>query len=114
MYHVTEEEDWKESIRNIALVTERYIILHERFSNKKEIYTSPHVNFRGYSDYKDRLGDLGFKEILSKPTHVVGNGLYSGFITRLFPKIIYGIDHYLIFRLDANFNRSLIKVLEKE
>ncbi|HLD10505.1 MAG TPA: class I SAM-dependent methyltransferase [Candidatus Nanoarchaeia archaeon] len=114
LYHILDDEEWGKTLEKFSQLSRKYIILHESFSNNLPPYTLPHVKFRKYSYLRDKLESLGFKEIRSKPTHILGNRLYLSIITKFFPRTVYRVDRFLIFRLNKKlFSNHFIKVFEK-
>ena len=113
LYHITDKEDWQEAIRNLAFVTNNYLVLHERFPIFKSIVSSRHVKCRTRSEVAKEMQKNGFFEIARIPTSVIRRFPFF----RLFniaPSFFYKLDKSLI---DCEFSNriggSFIKIFEK-
>ena len=92
LYHILDDNEWRLTLKSFSKIARKYIILHERFLNKKPIVISNHIKFRSYSHLKEELGRLDFEECISIPTHFMSLRLLTYKINKFCPKFFYILD----------------------
>ncbi|MDD5639011.1 MAG: class I SAM-dependent methyltransferase, partial [Candidatus Pacebacteria bacterium] len=92
LYHVIDDKEWEACIKKFSLISNKYIILHQRFTNRKPMIISNHIKYRSYKEITALLESLGFKEYKSIPTHFMALRLFTYRISKHFPKAFYKLD----------------------
>jgi len=100
LYHILNEKNWENSIANLCKLSNKYVILHERFLKRKPIISSKHINVRTYRTTKEMLEKYGYKEYMSTPTHFFVLRIFTYKISKYFPKMFYKIDKFTLNTLD--------------
>ena len=113
LYHITDPDGWKESIRNLAFVTKNYLVLHERFPVYKSIFSARHVRCRTRKEVATEMKENNFFEIAQIPTGVIRRFPFF-WLFNISPGFFYNLDKSLI---DCEFSNriagSFIKIFEK-
>jgi cyclopropane fatty-acyl-phospholipid synthase-like methyltransferase len=117
LYHILDDKEWDKSIKNLCNLSNKYVILHERFQKRKQLISSKHVNARPYKKTIDTLEKYGFKEYKSTATHFIAQRLFTYKFSKYFPKTFYKIDKFILQILDTLKLNSLgshhIKVFKR-
>jgi hypothetical protein len=92
LYHILKEEDYRNSLENIASHSQKYVILHEKFLKKSPLISARHVRFRRREVTNQILNSRGFYLHSEIPTHFFAMRLFTYRINRIFPSLLYGID----------------------
>lgn len=92
LYYILDDEEWELTLKKFSKIAKKYIILHERFLNRKPLVISKHIKFRSYNRLKNKLKQFGFKEYISIPTHFMALRLFTYKITKFFPRFFYTLD----------------------
>jgi SAM-dependent methyltransferase len=96
LYHILGEADYRSALSNIADHSERYVILHERFFNRVPLITFSHIRFRRSEVTNQILNAKGFFLYSEIPSHFFGVRLFSSFIYKISPSLLYKIDKMII------------------
>lgn len=117
LFHILDDKKWEESVKKMCSLSNRYVILHERFPRYKQLISSKHLNMRTYKQTSSLLNENSFYEVLSIPTHFWASLLPIYRITNFFPSFFYKLDRLTIDFIDKlsfkNFGSSYIKVFER-
>lgn len=114
LYHIMDDTEWEKAIRNLALVSNKYIALHEQFSTKKPIICSKHIKWRGREKIINELAKNNFYEVASIPTTVVRR-LFTYKILNFFPNFYYKLDKFLLEKqFSVKVGGSFIKIFKKD
>lgn len=120
LYHILDDEKYELSLKKFSKIATKYIILHERFLNRKPFVVSKHIKFRSYTQLKNKLKQLGFEECISIPTHFMSLRLLTYKITKYFPRYSYFLDKITLnileevnINLADKFGSHHIKVFRK-
>ena len=111
---------WELTLKKFSKIAKKYIILHERFLNRKPLVISKHIKFRPYNRLKNKLKQFGFEEYISIPTHFMALRLFTYKITKFFPRFFYILDKKVLDTLEKvninladRFGSHHIKVFKK-
>jgi ubiquinone/menaquinone biosynthesis C-methylase UbiE len=118
LYHLTNDQDFIQTLNNICNISTKYIILHGLFPKKLPMISCVHVKARPDKEYQDILIKNNFKEILSVPTHIITHKLLFIRLNKYFPRILNSIDIFLynlLFKKLSikNISSYQLKVFEK-
>lgn len=100
LYHILDDKEFELTLTKFSKLAKKYIILHERFLNKKPLIISKHIKFRPYNQLKMNLKKLGFEEYMSLPTHFITSQLFTYKITKFFPRFFYIFDKKVLNTLE--------------
>lgn len=95
LYHVLQDEDYVNSLSNMATLSKRYVILHERFLKRPPLVSSNHVRLRSTEFTNQILNAHGFFVIKEIPTHFVASRLLTYKLNKIMPRVLYKIDRYI-------------------
>lgn len=111
LYHIIDDKEWEASLKKFSLISKKYIILHQRFTNRKPVIISSHIKYRSYREITGRLESLGFREYLSIPTHFMSQRLLTYRVSKYFPKAFYKLDKLflnLAYKSKSNLINNMI------
>jgi SAM-dependent methyltransferase len=95
LYHITDDEDWRESLRELARVTRRYVALHGMFLPPAFSLGTSHVCTRSVDAHLKVIAPLGFRVAGIFPTHYLFvQSLLVPLVNRM-PALIRRIDQGL-------------------
>lgn len=102
LYHILDDANHYAALKNIAKISKKYIILHERFSTKAELLSSKHVRMRR-SEYTNQiLNSEGFYLYKEIPTHFIAMRLLTYRLNSYLPQILYKMDQ----RISERFHEA--------
>lgn len=117
MYHILQSEDYVKTLQNMASLSNRYIILHERFFNKAPLVSSKHVRMRRAEFTNQILNSQGFFLTKEIPTHFLAMRLFTYKFNKVMPHTLYKIDKYIAENIHPSAQEFLashhIRVYEK-
>lgn len=115
LYHITDKQEWERSLVKLASVTKNYLILHQRFLERRPLILPDHINFYSYSEIEKVLRSQGLTEVNSIPTHVIALRVPTYLLANLFPSLFYRADHCLVnTRIGKKLGSHYIKVFKRE
>ena len=95
MYHILQVEDYVKTLQNMAILANKYIILHERFLERAPLVSSKHVRMRRAEFTNQILNSRGFFLEREIPTHFLAMRLFSYKFNKVMPASLYKIDRYI-------------------
>lgn len=114
LYHITNDKKWEKAVKNLALVSKKYVALHEHFSTRKPLICSKHLKWRSRENVVNELAKNNFYEIGSIPTTVVRR-LFTYKILGFFPNLSYKLDKiFLQNHIAYKICDSSIKIFERK
>lgn len=96
LYHILNDQEWHRAIDGLCRCARRHVVLHERFMEQPHRLSSPIVRAHPYWETAAALWANGFAEVLSIPTHVVGQRLFTYVLAGLVPRLAYRVDRQLL------------------
>ncbi len=103
LYHILNTEDYVSSLSNLASLSKKYVILHERFLKRTPLVSSKHVRLRSADFTNQILNSRGFFLTKEIPTHFFAVRLLTYKLNKLIPGALYKIDS----RIAENLNSSM-------
>lgn len=114
LYHITDDMAWERTIRNLAELSRKYIILHGKFSNVKPIICPEHIKWRSKDTTVVELRKYGFRETGSIPTALIRR-ILTYRILDFFPSFSYRMDKGLLGKKFAHkIGASSIKIFGRD
>lgn len=95
LYHILEREDYVKTLTNMTQLSNKYVILHERFLDKSPLISSKHVFMRRSDLTNQILNSKGFFLVAEIPTHFLAMRLFTYKLNKLFPKALYRLDNHI-------------------
>jgi SAM-dependent methyltransferase len=95
LYHITDDEAWRQTITNLARGSKRYLILHDQYMRWRALPGWSHVKSRRFAETKAELSKLGFVERARYPTHILYVRFPFTLLANLIPQILCKIDRFL-------------------
>ncbi len=95
MYHILETNDYVKALSNLATLSNKYVILHERFLRKAPLINSKHVRMRRSEFTSQILNAKGFFLKTEIPTHFFAARLITYKLNKIIPVTLYKIDRYI-------------------
>jgi cyclopropane fatty-acyl-phospholipid synthase-like methyltransferase len=95
MYHILHSDDYVKTLNNMASVSDKYIILHERFFSKAPLISSKHVRMRRAEFTNQVLNSQGFFLTKEIPTHFLAMRLFTYKFNKLIPHTMYKVDKFI-------------------
>ncbi len=95
MYHILDTEDYAKALGNLATLSNKYVILHERFLKRAPFVSSKHVRLRRSEFTNQILNSKGFFLTAEIPTHFLAVRLLTYKFNKLIPRFLYKIDKYI-------------------
>ena len=92
LYHILAEADYEKAIKNLCKISNKYVILHERFLRKSPLISSAHVQLRSADKTNKLLNDNGFFLYEEIPTHFLAMRLPIYRLNKFIPNLLYMID----------------------
>ena len=106
LYHVLSDDDYEKSLTNIAKLSQKYVILHERFFDKAPAISAKHVRMRR-SDYTNQiLNSHGFYLIKEIPSHFFAMRFLTYRLNNLTPGLLYKVDKYIADKIHPSTQES--------
>ena len=107
MYHILDTDDYVKALSNIATLSNKYVILHERFLKRAPLISSKHVRLRR-SEFTDQiLNSKGFFLIAEIPTHFFAARLLTYKLNKIVAVTLYRIDRYISERIHPSTQEFL-------
>src|SRR5581483_1561763 len=94
LYHITADNQWEKAVRNLAFASKEYIIVHVISEQWHNSFHAVHVRALRNTRLRELLGEYGFIEEASYPTHVFYTKMPFYFIARYFPQFFYNMDAF--------------------
>lgn len=107
MYHILDDSDYIGSLTNVANLSNKYVVLHERFLKKVSPVSSKHVRMRRSEFTNQILNSRGFFLTREIPTHFFAMRLPTYKLNKYFPKVLYKIDSYVAENLHPSLQEFL-------
>ncbi|HLB66331.1 hypothetical protein A2886_03055 [candidate division WWE3 bacterium RIFCSPHIGHO2_01_FULL_42_13] len=95
VYHILKSEDYVKSLSNLASLSDKYVILHERFFQKPPLVSSKHVKMRRSEFTNQILNSKGFFLTGEIPTHFIAARLLTYRLNKFIPGFLYKVDRYI-------------------
>lgn len=95
LYHILDDHEFEQAITNLCKSTDKYLIIHDKFVKRPQIFSKPHVRMRTGSIYEKMLKDNGFTLNTEISTHIFAMRGFTYLLNRYFAKELYEIDRYL-------------------
>ena len=95
LYHILKTDDYIKALNNMASLSNRYVILHERFLKREPLISSKHVRLRRSEFTNQVLNANGFFLAAEIPTHFIAVRLLTYRLNKFIPKSLYEIDRYI-------------------
>ena len=107
MYHILDTDDYVKALSNIATLSNKYVILHERFLGRAPLVSSRHVRLRRAEFTDQILNSKGFFLQSEVPTHFIAVRLLTYKLNKLIPGLLYKIDRYISERAHPSTQETL-------
>lgn len=107
MYHILDTGDYVRSLSNMASLSNKYVILHERFLKRAPLISSKHVRLRRSEFTNQILNSAGFFLIAEIPTHFFAARLLTYKLNKIIPVTLYKIDRYISERIHPSAQEFL-------
>lgn len=107
LYHILDDQDYTDSLANLANLSNKYVILHERFLDKTPKIASRHVRLRTAEFTTQVLNSQGFFLIKEIPTHFFAMRILTYKLNKIVPQALYTIDNLVANRLHPSTQGSL-------
>jgi len=95
MYHILKSEDYVRTLNNMANLSNKYIILHERFLTRAPLVSSKHVRMRRAEFTNQILNSKGFYLYEEIPTHFLAMRLFTYKFNKVMPHSLYKVDRFI-------------------
>lgn len=95
MYHILQSDDYVKTLKNMASLANRYIILHERFLDRAPLVSSKHVRMRRAEFTNQVLNSKGFFLSQEIPTHFLAMRLFTYKFNKIMPASLYKMDRFI-------------------
>ena len=102
LYHILKDDDYVNSLANMASLSNKYVILHERFLNRTPFVTSKHVRLRRSEFTNQILNANGFFLTHEAPTHFIASRLLTYRLNKIMPRLLYKIDRHIAKRFRSS------------
>lgn len=118
LYHIMDDDEWERSLSALAGWSDKYLVLHERFTRFPQWLPSKIMKMRPRQRTAQVLAGLGFHETLSTPTYVMTKHLATYRLSGLAPRPFHRFDDLVLERfrtspLVAALASHRIKVFER-
>ncbi|HET7529303.1 MAG TPA: class I SAM-dependent methyltransferase [Candidatus Saccharimonadales bacterium] len=95
MYHILKSEDYVKTLNNMANLSNKYIILHERFLTRAPLVSSKHVRMRRSEFTNQVLNSKGFYLHEEIPTHFLAMRMFTYKFNKVMPHSLYRLDKFI-------------------
>ena len=117
LYHILDDNEFEHSLNNLCTITNKYLIIHDRFLKKPQKFTKSHVRMRVGSALESIISDHGLKLHSQVATHFIAMRPSTYLLNRFISKQMFGIDQYLSQKLSEEKQLKLgthfIRVYER-
>lgn len=96
LYHILSDRDYRQTLVNMTELSDRYIILHEKFILKSQLISSKHVYMRQAEHTNQILNSKGFYLSHDIPTHFFAMRMLTYKLNKIIPKTLYKIDNHIV------------------
>ncbi len=118
LYHVLSDEDYNKALINLAQLSKKYVILHEKFVSKSPLISSKHVYLRRAERTSQILNSQGLYLTKEIPTHFFALRLLTYKLNKIMPKTLYKLDNYIATKIHPSAQEYLashhIRVYSKD
>jgi len=101
LYHIVNDDEWKQSINNLCRIALKYVIIHGEVVNNPRLVSSRHVKSRPFYLFNEIMLKNGFEKKYIVPTHLLSHKPFIYKINGLFPRLFYFIDNFCITKFPA-------------